>query len=92
MIYLWQFHYDVRWLLLGPSLQEMAGLGTLSCPWEPDVLGTEQYTFGCRCHFGSLLELRYGQRPLPSRLTGTLLDTPRAKKKTGLIPLWLNKG
>lgn len=69
------------------------GLGTFSSPWEPKALGTEQGTFGCKCPSGSVLKVRYGQRPLPPRLTGTpLLGMCRAKERTGLIPLGLNKG
>lgn len=74
-------------------LQEMAGLGTLGSPWEPDALGTEQCTLGSKYHSGSVSELRYSQEPLPPRLIGTpLIGISRVKEMTGLIPLWLNKG
>lgn len=68
--------------------QEIAGLGTLSSPWEPDALGAEQSTLGSKYHSGSVPELRYSQEPLPPRLIGTpLLSISRVKEMTGLIPL-----
>lgn len=80
-------------LLQAHSLQEMAGLGTLSSPWEPDALGTEQCTLGSKYHSRSVPELRCSQEPLLPRLIGTsLLSISRVKEMTGLIPLWFNKG
>lgn len=71
------FHYDVKWLPPDPSLQEMAGVGILSSPWESEALGTEQCTSGCKHHSGSVLESKYSQGALPPRLTGIpLLGTP----------------